>query len=158
MSKFAERLRELRLKRGENQSDIAKLLGVSVQSYSAYEGAREPKYSFLCKLAEHYNTTVDYRIGASDIFIKPESMSDSPQLNAALAMIQQELFPLFEDMGKDSSGYSRIFNEYICEGVSQRVERCRMCYAKRDLFANENEEIDLVLMKMFLRGIYSPDK
>ena len=66
MSVFAERLKELRLKRGENQSDIAKILGVSTQSYSAYEGAREPKYDFLCQLAKHYNTTVDYLIGFSD--------------------------------------------------------------------------------------------
>jgi len=65
MAIFAERLKNLRLSCGENQSDVAKVLGVSVQSYSAYEGAREPKYDFLCKLAEHYNVSTDYLLGLS---------------------------------------------------------------------------------------------
>lgn len=67
MSVFADRLKELRLSRGENQSDVAKLLGVSVQSYSAYEGVREPKFDFVCKLAQHYNVSADYLLGLTDI-------------------------------------------------------------------------------------------
>jgi len=66
MSVFSDRLKQLRLDKGENQSDVAAVLGVSVQSYSAYEGSREPKYDLLCKIAEHYDVTTDYLLGVSD--------------------------------------------------------------------------------------------
>lgn len=66
MSTFSERLKQLRIENGENQSDIASVLGVSVQSYSAYEGAREPKYELLVKLAKHFNVSADYLLGVSD--------------------------------------------------------------------------------------------
>ena len=66
MSVFSDRLKQLRLDKGENQSDVAAILGVSVQSYSAYEGSREPKYDLLCKIAEHYDVTTDYLLGMSD--------------------------------------------------------------------------------------------
>ncbi len=66
MSVFSDRLRQLRLDKGENQSNVAALLGVSAQSYSAYEGSREPKYALLCKIAKHYNVTTDYLLGASN--------------------------------------------------------------------------------------------
>lgn len=72
MSVFSDRLKQLRLDKGENQSDVAAVLGVSVQSYSAYEGSREPKYGLLCKIAEHYDVTTDYLLGMSDAK-KPEN-------------------------------------------------------------------------------------
>ena len=72
MSVFSDRLKQLRLDKGENQSDVAAILGVSVQSYSAYEGSREPKYDLLCKIAEHYDVTTDYLLGMSDAK-KPEN-------------------------------------------------------------------------------------
>jgi len=61
--KFKERLKELRLKNGKKQSDIADFLNVSMQSYSAYENGREPNYTLLCKLADYYNVTTDYLLG-----------------------------------------------------------------------------------------------
>ncbi|GKH49321.1 hypothetical protein CE91St46_04320 [Eubacteriales bacterium] len=63
MSVFSDRLRELRLEAEEKQSDIAALLGVSVQSYSAYEASREPNYTLLRKIADHYGVTIDYLLG-----------------------------------------------------------------------------------------------
>lgn len=67
MSVFSERLRKERDKLGVKQSDISALLGVSVQSYSAYETGREPKYDLLCKLANHFGVTTDYLLGKSSI-------------------------------------------------------------------------------------------
>lgn len=37
-----------------------------MQSYSAYEGAREPKYDLLCKLADYFDVTTDYLLGRKD--------------------------------------------------------------------------------------------
>jgi transcriptional regulator with XRE-family HTH domain len=66
MSVFSDRIKLLRLEREEKQSDVAEVLGVSVQSYSAYEASREPNYELLCKLANYFNVTTDYLLGASD--------------------------------------------------------------------------------------------
>lgn len=67
MSIFSQRLKDLRLEKGINQTDVAKHIGVSVQSYSAYEAAREPKYDALCKLANFFNVTTDYLLGRTDV-------------------------------------------------------------------------------------------
>lgn len=67
MSKFSERLRLLRQEKGELQSEIVSLLGVSPGSYSAYEAGREPKYDILNMIAQHYGVTVDYLTGNSDL-------------------------------------------------------------------------------------------
>jgi transcriptional regulator with XRE-family HTH domain len=66
MSVFSDRIKLLRLEREEKQSDVAEVLGVSVQSYSAYEASREPNYELLCKLANYFNVTTDYLLGVSD--------------------------------------------------------------------------------------------
>lgn len=79
MSTFSERLKQLRIENGENQSDVAGFLGVSVQSYSAYEGSREPKYELLVKLAKYFKVSTDYLLGASDTK-KPENGDVSKRL------------------------------------------------------------------------------
>ena len=66
MSEFSTRIKNLRSKDNKKQSDIADILGVSVQSYCAYEAGREPKYDLLCKIARHYNVTADYLLGLDD--------------------------------------------------------------------------------------------
>jgi transcriptional regulator with XRE-family HTH domain len=66
MGIFADRLRALRLNANETQGDLAKILGVSIQSYSAYEAAREPRYDLLCMLADHFKVTTDYLVGRSN--------------------------------------------------------------------------------------------
>lgn len=71
VSVFSDRLRALRQEKDEKQADLANLLGVSVQSYSAYEASREPSYDALCVLARHFGVTTDYLVGYSD-FRTPE--------------------------------------------------------------------------------------
>jgi transcriptional regulator with XRE-family HTH domain len=71
---FWKRLKELRAELGLNQSVIAEKLGVSGQSYSAYENGREPPYSALCTIAKFFHVTTDYLLGLSDAR-KPENAS-----------------------------------------------------------------------------------
>ena len=61
---FKDRLRELRGKR--TQKEIAKLLGVPLNSYNNWENGREPSYAVLKKIAEFYHVTVDYLVGYED--------------------------------------------------------------------------------------------
>ena len=66
---FGERLRSLREDNDEKQRDIAKLLFVSANMISAYElGKHFPKNEkSLITLAEHFNVSLDYLLGYSDI-------------------------------------------------------------------------------------------
>lgn len=55
------RLQELRKKTKSKPEDLARLLNISIQDYYKYESGRnEPNIQNLCKLADYYNTTVDY--------------------------------------------------------------------------------------------------
>ena len=58
---FKDRLRELRGKR--TQKEIAKLLGVPLNSYNNWENGREPSYAVLKKIAEFYHVPVSYLKG-----------------------------------------------------------------------------------------------
>lgn len=63
---FSNRLKTLRQERDLKQSDIAKYLGVSAQSYSSYENGREPNYEMLKKLCSLFNVSADWLLGLSE--------------------------------------------------------------------------------------------
>lgn len=74
---LSPRLKELRTEKGVSQQTIADYLGITRQSYSNYElGNREADYVTLTKLANYFETTVDYLIGNSDIR-NPEIVSSA---------------------------------------------------------------------------------
>ena len=61
------RLRDIREDKDLSQTDIAKLLKTSQQQYSKYElGIRSIPIEKLNKLADFYDTSVDYLIGRTD--------------------------------------------------------------------------------------------
>lgn len=61
-------LRNIRKERGKTQKQIAKLLGVSQQSYSAYEnGVSQPPRDALIKLAEYYQVSTDYLLDRTSL-------------------------------------------------------------------------------------------
>ncbi len=58
------RIRDLREDRDLNQTQIAKMLGMSQTGYSKYEtGENDIPTAILIRLAEFYNTSVDYLLG-----------------------------------------------------------------------------------------------
>ena len=62
-----ERLRDIREDHDLKQSDIAKLLNVTQQTYSRYETDEiSIDKESLIKLAEYYHTSVDYLLGLTD--------------------------------------------------------------------------------------------
>lgn len=64
---FMERLRDIREDKDLKQSDIAKLLNVSQQTYSRYESDEiSIDKDSLIKLALYYNTSVDYLLELTD--------------------------------------------------------------------------------------------
>ena len=67
MTKFAERLRQLREERGVSQAAVSKVLGVSRYSVYAYEkGKSAPTLDGLVALADYFDVTLDYLLGRSD--------------------------------------------------------------------------------------------
>ena len=62
------RLRSLREDRDLNQTQIAKMLGMSQTGYSKYEtGENDIPTAVLIKLARFYGTSIDYLLGETDI-------------------------------------------------------------------------------------------
>ena len=63
-----KRLRDLREDSDLNQTQIAKMLGMSQTGYSKYEtGENDIPTQILIKLARFYETSVDYLLGETDI-------------------------------------------------------------------------------------------
>ena len=58
------RIRDLREDRDLNQTQVAKMLGMSQTGYSKYEtGENDIPTAVLIKLARFYNTSIDYLLG-----------------------------------------------------------------------------------------------
>ena len=63
-----ENIRKLRTDGGYTQKDIAKLLGVSQNTYSQYEiGVVNYSVESLEKLADFYGVSVDYLLGRTGV-------------------------------------------------------------------------------------------
>lgn len=71
MSKFSERLRQLRTARALSQMDFSKQIGISKSSVNMYErGEREPGLETLERIADYFNVDMDYLLGKTDIVNK----------------------------------------------------------------------------------------
>ena len=61
------RIRDLREDKDMTQTQIAKVLGMSQTGYSKYEtGENDIPTAILIKLANFYNTSIDYLLGETD--------------------------------------------------------------------------------------------
>ena len=62
------RLRDLREDNDMSQTALAKIIGMSQTLYSKYEtGENDIPTSVLIKLANYYNTSIDYILGLTDV-------------------------------------------------------------------------------------------
>ena len=63
---FGARIRIMRKSLGSTQADLAKKIGVTKQSITAYElGLREPSFRNLIGLSRALNVTIDWLLGES---------------------------------------------------------------------------------------------
>lgn len=61
-------IKDIRLRKGLTQSEVASALGVSSVVYSRYEtGKRQPSIDVLIQMADVFGVTVDYLLGRQDI-------------------------------------------------------------------------------------------
>ena len=62
-----QRIRDLRQDKDLNQTQVAKMLGMSQTGYSKYEtGENDVPTEVLIKLADFYNTSIDYLLGQTN--------------------------------------------------------------------------------------------
>jgi len=62
-----KRIRDLREDMDMNQTEIAKMLGMSQTGYSKYEtGENDIPTSVLIKLSRFYDTSIDYLLGETE--------------------------------------------------------------------------------------------
>lgn len=67
MSDFAQRLRELRKGNNISQKKLSNYLNFGYTAIANYESGRnQPSLDTVKKIAQYFNVTVDYLIGASD--------------------------------------------------------------------------------------------
>ena len=64
-----QRLRDLREDHDLTQEKLGAAIGIPQRAYSYYEkGQRMIPPEILCRLADYYQTSVDYLLGRTDIF------------------------------------------------------------------------------------------
>lgn len=107
-------LREIRLKKGLTQVDVAEKLNLSVQAYSHYEiGRREPDFDTLKKLADLFNVSIDYLLGRSieDKQYKPKGVK-IPVLGTIPAGVPIEAIEEildYEEISEDMAKHGEYF-------------------------------------------------
>ncbi len=61
------RLKQMREERKINQTDLAEVLRIKQQQYSEYEiGKRQIPVTYLSKLADYYDVSIDYLLERTD--------------------------------------------------------------------------------------------
>ena len=74
MKVFSERLKELRLKKGLTQTELANMLNISQKSYSHWETQKtEPSFENLIKLADLLEVSLDWLFGREQMKVKKRS-------------------------------------------------------------------------------------
>jgi transcriptional regulator with XRE-family HTH domain len=76
MATFHERMKEIRTKKDITLEDLAKALNTTKSTLSRYENnLRVPNIDFINQLAKHFNVSVDYLLGNTDIPATTNSQS-----------------------------------------------------------------------------------
>ncbi len=67
MTKFSERLKELRQERDLKQREMAEICGLKLRGYQCYEYATScPDFDGLVFLADYFGVSIDYLLGRTD--------------------------------------------------------------------------------------------
>ncbi len=75
---FHQGLKSLRLERKMTQQELGEALGIPRGTMAGYESLREPDVATLRRIADYFDVSVDYLVGATDV--RQPARSDSFQL------------------------------------------------------------------------------
>ncbi|MBQ8657956.1 MAG: helix-turn-helix transcriptional regulator [Clostridia bacterium] len=67
VTKFQNRLKELRTEKGLSQKELAQKIGATYSAVSFWEtGVNEPKISYVISLCKFFDVSADYLLGLVD--------------------------------------------------------------------------------------------
>ena len=93
-------LKLLRQEYGISQQKLADMIGVSQPSINKYENHNiEPEIEILKRMADYFNTSIDYIVGHTDIRRKIEH-TEAYQLNQSEAQMLSRIRSLTDDERK----------------------------------------------------------
>lgn len=89
-SDVCKHIRELRIKRGLTQVELASILGVSKSVISSYEnGVHLPPYDILIRLSKLFGVSCDYLIGVSESdYISTDGLTET-QIQAIKNIVEE---------------------------------------------------------------------
>lgn len=145
------RLIELRQAKGFTMKETAVKLGMPYTTYVSYEkGDREPNSEILIKLADFYNTTVDYILGVNDNPL-PENSSGViiPVLGyvkAGIPMTAVENIIDYEEISQEQARTGEFFGLMIKgDSMEPRITEGDVVIVRKQETV-ENGEIAVVLI------------
>ena len=95
---FPERLKELRLKKGLTQKEIAEQFGIKQPNYQQWEsGKRKPSSETLEKFANFFGVTMDYLSGNDEELDNVELLF---RMNSKGLIFKKELIDFMEERKK----------------------------------------------------------
>ena len=118
---FAVRLKELRLKKGLTQKELAQKLNMQNTAISKYElNQRKPDTETLLEIANFFNVSVDYLLGNSDDRTTLNPKEDTPYEKISKLVKENEIKTLAahfdgEDITDDDVKAIKNFIEFVVQ-------------------------------------------
>ena len=112
-------LRKLRINRGISQQQLADVIGISQQSVNKYENHNvEPDISSLIKLADYFETSVDYLIGHT--FSSDQCTTEDIELTSKELTLIQDYRSLSKD---EQSSIRLIIKNYLKNKLVEGIKK-----------------------------------
>ncbi|WP_083205824.1 MULTISPECIES: helix-turn-helix domain-containing protein [Selenomonas] len=100
------RMKLLREQHNLSQTDLAKKLNISRQSYNFYENEkRDPDTAMLVRIADFFNVSLDYLLGRTN--------DPSPIVKEMTPSYQEEVIQDLEDITPDMASEIRQYISYL---------------------------------------------
>ena len=100
------RMKLLREQHNLSQTDLAKILNISRQSYNFYENEkRDPDTAMLIRIADFFNVSLDYLLGRTN--------DPSPLTQEKTPSYQEEVLRDIEDITPEMASEVRQFINYL---------------------------------------------
>ena len=122
---FPQRLKELRLEKGETQKELANAIEVGRTTISEYESGKiVPKQEGLLRIANHFNVSVDYLTGVSNTpATRKQNVSDLDSLlNTIHYILLDEYDTPVTYEGEQLSSRQKIIVDQLIEQLRDNIE------------------------------------
>lgn len=104
---FGNRLKELRLERGLQQEDIAKILNIHRATISRYENnQREPDVNTIINLAQYFEVSSDWLLGITNIKVSIEKLNNH-------AINLQKIYEIYCQLSKENQELLITFADFL---------------------------------------------